>query len=123
MLSKYHGGHYKVYNLCCEKAYDPSRFIDGEFVAFPFDDHEVPALPMLFDFVRYVLPTFLCFCSRTCNPFLLPAACNTIVLEEQAVAHARKHLARCGACVWNMHQACVMTARIFWGHPAVCMLL
>jgi hypothetical protein len=51
MLSKYHAGHYKVYNLCCEKAYDPSRFIDGEFVAFPFDDHEVPALPMLFDFV------------------------------------------------------------------------
>jgi hypothetical protein len=61
MLSTYHGGHYKVYNLCSEKSYDPARFRDGEFAAYPVDDHEVPPLPMLFEFVKCaLLNEFLC---------------------------------------------------------------
>jgi len=36
MLNKNHGEHYKVYNLCSEKTYDPSVF-DGRVERFPFD--------------------------------------------------------------------------------------
>lgn len=52
MLNTHHGGVYRVYNLCSEKTYNPQRFSKGEVVSFPMDDHEVPSLPMLFDFVR-----------------------------------------------------------------------
>jgi hypothetical protein len=52
MLNTYHGGRYRVYNLCSEKSYDPARFRLANVVAFPMDDHEVPPLPMLFDFVK-----------------------------------------------------------------------
>lgn len=52
MLDKYHHGHYRVYNLCAERGYDESRFTGGTVITFPMDDHHVPPLPMLFDFIR-----------------------------------------------------------------------
>ncbi len=36
MLNRNHGEHYKVYNLCSEKTYEPSAF-DGRVERFPFD--------------------------------------------------------------------------------------
>jgi hypothetical protein len=99
MLSKYHGGHYRVYNLCCEKAYDPSRFIDGEFVAFPFDDHEVPALPMLFDFVRYASAR-PCSAAHADLQVHLPFCCRQHVQQVFCIleAYTCQRLASCCAC-------------------------
>lgn len=42
----YHKSHYKVYNLCSERAYPPSRF-GGSFERFPFDDHNPCPIEML----------------------------------------------------------------------------
>ena len=73
MLNTYHGGHHRVYNLCSEKQYDAARFTDGDVRAYPFDDHEVPALDLLFAFIRCAPPvcrsrsprrTALLFCLR-----------------------------------------------------------
>jgi len=36
-----HGGHYKIYNLCSERKYEPECF-NGSVCLFPFDDHNVP---------------------------------------------------------------------------------
>jgi phosphatidylinositol-3,4,5-trisphosphate 3-phosphatase/dual-specificity protein phosphatase PTEN len=52
MLDKYHHGHYRVYNLCSERGYDETNFTGGTVVTFPMDDHQVPPLPMLFEFSR-----------------------------------------------------------------------
>ena len=41
-----HKGHYRIYNLCSERAYD----LEGQFESvkrFPFDDHNPCALPVL----------------------------------------------------------------------------
>lgn len=40
-LEEKHKDHYKVYNLCSEREYDP-RSLGGEYARFPFDDHQVP---------------------------------------------------------------------------------
>lgn len=48
-LDTKHGGHYKVYNLCSEKGYDPKFFhyrVERVFI----DDHNVPSLE---DMVKY----------------------------------------------------------------------
>ncbi len=37
-FKKYHEDHYKVYNLCAEKAYKPSEF-GNSCVNYPFPDH------------------------------------------------------------------------------------
>lgn len=44
-FEKRHNKHYKVYNLCSERKYDPSLFDDhgGQVAWFPFDDHNVCA--------------------------------------------------------------------------------
>lgn len=53
MLNKYHHGHYKVYNLCSERSYHPSKFTGGEVGdSYGYDDHQVPHLQVLLDFVR-----------------------------------------------------------------------
>ncbi|KAK9272351.1 hypothetical protein L1049_002722 [Liquidambar formosana] len=46
VLDMRHQGHYKVYNLCIEEAYDPSHFY-GRVERFPFDDNHVPSLEMI----------------------------------------------------------------------------
>lgn len=56
MLDRYHYGHYRVYNLCAERGYDETRFTGGSVITFPMDDHHVPPLPMLFDFIRCAPP-------------------------------------------------------------------
>ncbi|KIY91763.1 hypothetical protein MNEG_16201 [Monoraphidium neglectum] len=46
-LTRFHGGRCKVWNLCSERLYDPSK-IDAPVVQgrFAFDDHQVPPLAM-----------------------------------------------------------------------------
>ena len=80
MLNLYHGKCYRVYNLCSEKAYDPERFRLGDVVSFPMDDHEVPPLPMLFEFVR----------------------CDSVIRQcNNAVSHSSLNLV--SAHVWLTH--------------------
>uniref|UniRef100_A0A5B6ZHT1 Putative Calcium/lipid-binding (CaLB) phosphatase n=2 Tax=Davidia involucrata TaxID=16924 RepID=A0A5B6ZHT1_DAVIN len=53
VLDMRHQGHYKVYNLCIEEAYDPSHF-HGRVERFPFDDNHVPPLHMIKQFCESV---------------------------------------------------------------------
>ncbi|KAA8547942.1 hypothetical protein F0562_004371 [Nyssa sinensis] len=53
VLDMRHQGHYKVYNLCIEEAYDPSHF-HGRVETFPFDDNHVPPLHMIKKFCESV---------------------------------------------------------------------
>ncbi|KAH8052058.1 phosphatase [Aureococcus anophagefferens] len=48
-----HGGHYKFYNLCSERTYPSDRF-HGQFVRFPFDDHNPPPLGLFYFFCKDV---------------------------------------------------------------------
>jgi len=48
-LTKYHDRHYKVYNLCSERAYPPKLFRNS-YSAFPFDDHGPCSFEVLLDF-------------------------------------------------------------------------
>ena len=52
-LKTYHDGHYRVYNLCSERSYDPEKF-EGNVVRFPFDDHNCPSLRMMVKFCEDV---------------------------------------------------------------------
>eukprot|EP00455_Lapot_gusevi_P006589 TRINITY_DN1280_c0_g1_i17.p1 TRINITY_DN1280_c0_g1~~TRINITY_DN1280_c0_g1_i17.p1 ORF type:complete len:511 (-),score=158.05 TRINITY_DN1280_c0_g1_i17:105-1544(-) len=46
----YHRGHYKVYNLCSERAYTPDKFFKCE--RYGFDDHNCPNFPQLIQCVE-----------------------------------------------------------------------
>ncbi|KAL7141041.1 hypothetical protein ABFS83_08G027700 [Erythranthe nasuta] len=46
VLEMRHSGHYKVYNLCIEQAYDASHF-EGRVERYPFDDNHVPTISMV----------------------------------------------------------------------------
>ncbi|KAK4751325.1 hypothetical protein SAY87_004807 [Trapa incisa] len=46
VLDMRHQGHYKIYNLCIEEAYNPMHF-HGRVERFPFDDNHVPPLHMV----------------------------------------------------------------------------
>ena len=43
-----HTGNYKVYNLCSERDYDPSRF--DSVAKYPFDDHNAPPFELFLPF-------------------------------------------------------------------------
>eukprot|EP00299_Pterocystis_sp_00344_P020036 c9875_g1_i2.p1 GENE.c9875_g1_i2~~c9875_g1_i2.p1 ORF type:complete len:670 (+),score=222.97 c9875_g1_i2:35-2044(+) len=45
-LEENHKGKYKVFNLCSERLYDPSKF-NGFMANFPFDDHNVPPIELI----------------------------------------------------------------------------
>ncbi|KAH7852394.1 hypothetical protein Vadar_024292 [Vaccinium darrowii] len=53
VLEMRHQGHYKVYNLCIEEAYNPSHF-HGRVERFPMDDNHVPPLEMIKNFCESV---------------------------------------------------------------------
>ena len=42
-LDEHHRGHYKLYNLCCERSYDGALF-NAQVEHFGFEDHQVSKL-------------------------------------------------------------------------------
>lgn len=52
-LDSRHKDHYKVYNLCSERAYDPRNF-HGRVLRYPFDDHNCPPFDSMHEFLRDV---------------------------------------------------------------------
>eukprot|EP01101_Sappina_pedata_P000875 TRINITY_DN1101_c0_g1_i2.p1 TRINITY_DN1101_c0_g1~~TRINITY_DN1101_c0_g1_i2.p1 ORF type:complete len:250 (+),score=68.04 TRINITY_DN1101_c0_g1_i2:33-752(+) len=52
-LDHFHKDHYKVYNLCSERGYDPQKFY-GRVEVWPFDDHNAPQFEMIEGFCKSV---------------------------------------------------------------------
>ena len=52
-LETRHRGHYKVYNLCCERGYEPSKF-HGRVSIHPFADHNAPPIELIEEFCEDV---------------------------------------------------------------------
>lgn len=52
-LETRHAGAYKVYNLCSERTYEPSKF-HRRVALFPFEDHNVPNIDIILEFCRNV---------------------------------------------------------------------
>ena len=51
-FSVHHQGHYKIYNLCWERAYDLHRYFERVSARILFFDHNCPPLQLLVDFMR-----------------------------------------------------------------------
>ena len=70
-LHHYHDDHFKLYNLCSERKYEPSLF-DGRVSRYPFDDHNAPPLWL----IR--------LCCEDLNNYLRDDQENTAVLHCKA---------------------------------------
>lgn len=81
LLNGRHANHYKVYNLCCERSYSPDKFTLGRCAVYPYEDHSVPPMSLIFDFCRHA-PRWQTPCSslppgfRTLGPHA-PHACES----------------------------------------------
>ncbi|EFC47936.1 predicted protein [Naegleria gruberi] len=67
-----HDDHYKIYNLCSEKNYDPSNNNSNTFYRFPFDDHNAPHFSLILD-----------FCEDACR-YLMEDKQNTLAVHCKA---------------------------------------
>ncbi|KAG2392574.1 hypothetical protein C9374_011299 [Naegleria lovaniensis] len=65
-----HDDHYKIYNLCAEKNYDPSVF-SNRVARFPFEDHNAPHFSLVLDFCedasRYLMEDKRNTCAVHCK--------------------------------------------------------
>eukprot|EP00944_MAST-04C_sp_MAST-4C-sp1_P008681 g8681.t1 len=52
-FDQYHAGHFKIYNLCSERKYDPEMF-NGAVAHWPFDDHNPCPLKMIGPFCKSI---------------------------------------------------------------------
>lgn len=62
LLEQKHAKHYRVYNLCSERAYESDAF-HGRVERFPFDDHNAPPFEIMLPFCKSVVKPikfFLC---------------------------------------------------------------
>jgi len=66
-FDKRHPGHYKVYNLCSERQYDPDSF-SGDVVRYPFDDHNPCPFSMFYLFLFFIVVVFYCCCCPCYRP-------------------------------------------------------
>lgn len=65
-LNMHHAQHYKVYNLCCERSYSSDKFTQGSCAQFPYEDHQVPPIELLFKFCRRAPHQIAFHCAGGC---------------------------------------------------------
>lgn len=70
-LNMFHKNHYKVFNLCAERTYDPAK-LGGNVEWIPFSDHNPAPTEIMFHFCEHAGRTGLMICayllySRECS--------------------------------------------------------
>ena len=76
-LEEHHRGHYKLYNLCCERSYDGALF-DAEVEHFGFEDHQV-SMAWISTLGTAALLSCPTLCSQLEEGLRLPLASNNML--------------------------------------------